>query len=333
MSQTQFPVPLIDLSGSVVIDVSSTYGISAENLQGLNASYGEVNTYVVSGTVDPSGVAFTLIDTIEWDASDNIVFRRVDLDGEPGEFAPDINVQVTLINQEYNDPDDNTVFDEITALVGEIQCSDLTGLGTLADYTGLLNLAKDISGTVNLEMTLTNLQTFAATAEDYGELFATINQTISGVTEIDTTSVLDNIKTYLLQIKGMFDSIKNLNLTLTRTSTLKIPDTIQDTAELLDTVHNQMACSLNQLEYFCTGEVSEGASANPLNNQNKAMIDNAASTLNWFKNIVSGNNVSASVPGNPQVANLKNKVDAFVNLQSRLNAAKTCLQNTLDGLN
>jgi hypothetical protein len=330
MTQTRFPHPLIDLSGAVVIDSSSNVPIAQNALQGLNSSYGEVNTYTVSGTIAPTSVAFTLIDTIEWDADDNIVYRHVEIDGEPGEFAPDINIQVSIINQEYDDPSDNTVYSEILGLVNEIQCSDLSGLGTLGDYTALLNLARDISGTVDLTMTLSNLQAFADTAQDYGELFVALNQTIAGVTEVDTTNVLITIKSYLMQIKGMFDSIKNLNLTLTRTSTLKIPDTIQDTADLLDGVHNQMACSLNQLEYFCSGEVSQGASANPLSNQNKAMIDNATATLNWFNALVSGNNVTATVDGNTQVANLKSKVDAFSSLQLRLNAAKTCLQDALN---
>lgn len=330
MTQTRFPVPLIDLSGAVVIDSSSTVVIPSGSLQGLNASYGEVNTYTVSGTVAPTSVAFTLIDTIEWDADDNIVYKHVSVNGNPGEFAPDINVQVSIINQEYDDPSDDTVYNDISGLVAEIQCSDLSGLGTLADYTNLLNLARGITGTVDLQMTLTNLQTFATTAEEYGDLFVALNQTISGVTEVDTTSVLNLIKSYLLQIKGMFDSIKNLNLTLTRTSTLKIPDTIQDTADLLDGVHNQMACSLNHLEYFCSGQVSEGAVANTLSNQNKALIDNATTTLNWFNGLVSGNNVSATVDGNTQVANLKSKVDAFNALNTRLTAAKTCLANALN---
>ncbi len=327
---TLYPTPLVtqpvgvDLSGSSTVPlVPLVYGV-----------VGEVNTYVFTADVSGAIVVYTEIDTIEWDSSDNIVYKRVVIDGEPGPFGNEIDVQVTLINNvEYDLPEDDTVVGEINALVNQIKCSRVQGMGTLSDYTALLDLAQDISGSVNLALDISGLTAIANKAQEYGAIFEEITQTLSDVTVINNVAVLESIRDELQKIASMYDNLKALKLTIQRTSTLQIPDSIQSTAVKLNQVYDELACSLDYLDYFCDGTAaSEEISTNgALNAQDQSVIDAATGALNLFSTLVANQGV-VNAGTNTQVKNLSTAVSKFAQLQARMQGAVDCLNNQFNAL-
>ena len=336
VNQTKFPTPLITAqltAASIthtVVD-SSTNPIASASLR-AGSAYGEVNVYTVSGSVDPSGVeSYTETDTIEWDANHNIVYQHVEIDGDE-DLLNEINVFVTIINDAtFNPSEDDLAMAAITALVNKIQCSKAEGMGTLAEYATLLDLAKDAStNPINLSLDISGLEQFALVAEQYGAVFEDITQNLTRVTTINSEAVLESIRVQLAKIAAMYDNLGALKLEIQRTSTLQIPTSIQDTANQLQTVYSSLECTLPYLEYFCgaTGASAPADGSAAMNARDKAAIDAATGALKLYS-ALAGGQATITAENNIQVYNLKQKAAQFANIKGRLDAAKTCLTNGL----
>ena len=329
VNQTKFPTPLITAqltAASIthtVVD-SSTNSITPTH----GGAYGEENVYTVSGSADPSSASYIETDTIEWDANHNIVYQHVEIDGDE-DLLNDINVFVTIINDAtFNPPGDDGEMAAITALVNKIECSKAQGMGTLAEYAALLDLAKDASQNINLSLDISGLQEFAAVAEEYGKVFQNITQNLTRATTINSEDVLNSIITELTKIANMYDSLDSLKLEIQRTSTLQIPTSIQATADQLQTVYSALECTLPYLEYFCGATGASAPANSAMNARDKAAIDAATGALNAY-NALAGGQATVTAENNIQVYNLKQKAAQFANIKDRLDAAKTCLTNGL----
>lgn len=337
-AETQFPVPLVTahlsqaLPGTIVLDSSSNTPLVAP-FQGDIATYGEVNVYNYSYT-DVSGNIFTfsLTDTIEWDVNNYVVYKNVVVAGNAGPIGNEIDAEITAITEIWGDPADNAVIQDINKYLQQIQEAKTHGMGTLAEYTELLALATDISGSVPLSLDISGLTELANAAEQYGDLFYTIEQNLSRVTTIDSLSVLNNIKTQLGRIAEMYDNLEALKISISRTSTLKISDDIQTTADKLNLAYNQVAGSLDYLKHFAglTGQSGNFDINNAtMNAYDKATIVSAKGALTLFKSLVDEQQAGITHSNNTQVKNLKDKVDQFQNLVTDMTSVKTALQNAL----
>jgi len=332
---SQYPTPLITLPQPDGVDLSMNLSTSitypgdfdlSQNIIDAGAVYAEQNTYTFVAEVSGNVIVFTEVDVIAWDASDNVIYTHVDIDGYPNIFANEINAQISVINQIIDDPSDNQLVSEITALVDQIKCTNLEGMGTITDYTDLLKIAKDISGNVDLAFDISTLETFASNAEAYGDLFQNISKTLTAVTTISDVNLLTSIKAQLEKIAGMFDALKALKVSISATATLQIPDSIQGVADKLETVYEEMDCALNYLDYFCTGTNAPANSA--LSLADKSAIEAAKGALNTFNTLVS-NNAKVSASSNIQISNLTTRVNAFSSINQRMSDAKSCLDSAL----
>jgi hypothetical protein len=200
-------------------------------------------------------------------------------------------------------------------------------MGTLAEYAALLDLAKDASSNINLSLDISGLEQFALVAEEYGKVFQDITQNITRITTINSESVLQSVKVQLQKIADMYDSLGALKLEIQRTSTLQIPDSIQATADQLQTVFEELECTLPYLEYFCGSTATAPANAE-MNARDKAAIEAATGALKVY-NALAGGQATVEAENNVQVFNLKQKVAQFANIKQRLDDAKTCLTNGL----
>jgi hypothetical protein len=242
----------------------------------------------------------------------------------------EINVFVTIINDTtYNPSNDDDEMAAITALVNKIQCSKAEGMGTLAEYAALLDLAKDAStNPINLSLDISGLEQFALVAEQYGAVFEDITQNLTRVTTINSEAVLESIREQLAKIAAMYDSLGALKLEIQRTSTLQIPTSIQATADQLQTVYSALECTLPYLEYFCGATGASAPANSAMNAQDKAAIDAATGALKLYS-ALAGGQATITAENNQQVFNLKQKAAQFANIKDRLDAAKTCLTNGL----
>lgn len=310
----------VDLSGDVVTTTPTpTHG-------GTSA---EQNVYTYTADVSGAVIVFVETDLVEWDASGNIVYQYVLIDGNTGPFGNEIDVMVSQINTIYNPPNDDTLVTDITNLVNAIQCADVQGMGTLSDYTNLLALAQKVNDSPELAdpANITKLEDLAAAAEAYGKVFKTISDTLEVTTEISAYDVLTKIKAALTKISGMFDNLGALKLSITRTAEVKIPDSITAVATQLDGVYSELDCALEYLDYFCTGTNAPANSA--LNAQDTAAIAAATGALNFW------NNLSGSTIGNnsSQVAALNTSLGKFDStFKKKFTDAATCLNDKFKAL-
>jgi hypothetical protein len=310
-----------------VVDLSGHSTVAITNFHNSTAVVGEVNTYVFTADVSGAVIVYREIDTIEWDGSDNIVYKKVFIDGEPGPFGNEIDVEVVLINSEFPWSEDDTVMGQINALVNLIDSARAQGMGTITDYTALLNMANDISGTVNLNIDISGLQAVAAQAEAYGAIFETIQNTLEQVTTINDLTVLGNIKAELQKIADMYTQLGRLKLQIYRTSTLQIPNSISEMTTKLNQVYSNLDTTLNYLDYFNDpNSVAKPTNAD-INAQDAAAIAAATGALQMYSTLVQSQ-ATVNPTGNTQVSNLTTAVNRFQNLINRLTSAKT----TLDGL-
>lgn len=340
---TQYPTPLVTLAtvnpftnaeGLMIVDQSSNVfsGETLVDVSGDIAVLREVNYYDYQYT-DPSNNTFTfrLTDTIEWDASNNVVYKNVVLTGVPGPIGNQIEAQITAITLIYNEEADDQIIQDINNYLKQIQESKTHGMGTLAEYTELLALATDISsGSLTLSLDLSGLTELANAAEQYGDLFYQIEQKISGVTTVDSLAVLTNIRNELGRIAEMYDNLEALKISIQRTSTLKISSDIQTTADKLDLAYTQIAGSLEYLKYFVGIQNTADVNKATMNDYDKSTIAAAKGALNLFKNLVEGQQTEITNIQNTQVKNLKTSVNKFQDLVTDMTSVKTYLQSALD---
>lgn len=330
MSYIRFPVPLITVPANVILDISSSSVLAVAH-GGVQA---EQNVYIYNVDVSGEIKVYTETDAIEVDASGHVVYKRVTIDGETGPFLNELDAQITIINNaSYDLPADDQLVTDINALVNQIKCTRAEGMGTLGDYEALLKMATDISGSVNLSLDITTLTDFANAAETYGKIFENITQNLEGVTTIDNTTVLTNIKTQLTKIAAMYDALGALKLQISRTSTLQIPDSIVGTANKLQSVYEELDCTLDYIDYFCSGNAAANGKPDDadLNARDKAVVDAATGALSLFSSIIDDHG-SVTAANNTQVKTLSDKVAQFSTLQSRMASAASCLNTRLGGL-
>lgn len=336
---TQFPTPLVNAhlasayGASIVLDSSSNTLYPEGPFLGDVAVHKEVNTYTYSYT-DVSGnvFTFTLTDTIEWDVNDIVVYKKVVLEGNAGPIGNEIDAQILAITDIYDYAGDNGVIEDINKYLKQIDEHKTHGMGTLAEYTDLLALASDISGTVTLSLDISGLIELADAAEAYGNLFYQIEQKISGVTTVDSLDVLKKIRVELGRIAEMYDNLEALKISIERTSTLKISSDIQTTADKLDLAYTQVARSLDYLKHFvgATGQSNNFVPANAvMNDYDKATITAAKGALTLFNTLVQGQQANITEANNTQVKNLKTAVDQYSGLVADMTNVKTLLQNAL----
>jgi len=317
---TLYPNPLVTAHNLTLVDLSGTATVARTTFTNSTATSGEVNTYTYTADVSGTLIVYYEIDTIEWDASDNIVFKHVFIDGQPGPFGNEIDVNVNLINSEFPWPEDDTLMGQINTLVNLIAASRAQGMGTISNYTALLEIANDISGSANLSIDISGLQAVATQAAAYGAIFETITNTLSGITVINDLSVLEAIKVELQKIADMYTELRRLKLVINRTSTLQIPDSISSMTEKLNQVYSELNSTLDYLDYFNNNANPKPANAD-LNTQDAAAIAAAEGALTMFRNVVQSQNTVNPV-GNTQVANLTNAIYRFSNVINRITTAK-----------
>ena len=188
-----------------------------------------------------------------------------------------------------------------------------------------------------LDLDLSGLNQLAVAAEEYGDLFYQIQQKIAGVTEVDATTILEAIAVQLGKIATMYDNLESLKISIERTSTLKIPDSIQSTADKLQLAFTEVQNSLNYLKYFVdpndpTIDQSYVASAQ-MNAYDKGVINSAQGALSLFSALVQGQQTPITASNNTQVQNLKEKVEQFSNLFSDMTSVRTTLAAALAAVN
>lgn len=322
----QNPTPLVTGHNYTLVDLSGHYTEPLSVFSNTTAVVAERNTYVFTADVSGAVIVYREIDTIEWDGSDNIVYKKVFIDGEPGPFGNEIDVEVVLINSEFPWLEDDTVMGQINALVNLIDSARAQGMGTITDYTALMNLANDISGTVNLNIDISGLQAVAAQAVAYGAIFETIQNSLEQVTTISDLTVLGNIKLELQKIADMYTQLGRLKLQIYRTSTLQIPNSISEMTTKLNQVYSNLDTTLNYLDYFNDSTVTKPANAD-INSQDAAAIAAATGALQMYSTLVNSQ-ATVNPTGSTQVSNLTSAVNKFQDLVSRLTTAK----NNLDAL-
>lgn len=340
---TVFGTPLITfdpaLPGTLVLDSSSNTinDVSGLDVSGDFAVTEEINVYNYTYT-DVSGVVFTftLTDTIRWDVNDYVVYKRVTLTGDAGPFGNQITAQITALTDIYDTTSDDEIRDEINSYLKTIQASSLYGMGTLSDYTDLLAIANDISGSISLDIDISGLIQLANAAQQYGDLFYNIEQKIADVTTVQSDILLGKIRDELAKIAQMYDNLEALKLTVERTSTLKISSDIQTTADKLDLAYTQISQSLNFLKYFVNPNdptIAEGTAAlAAMNDYDKSTISAAKGALNLFSTLVAGQQSTITESNNTQVKNLKTNVYKFSSLVADMTSVRTTLASALEAV-
>jgi hypothetical protein len=324
----------IDASGNypanVVID-SSQNNSSFDPLTTLT-TYTTTIIFTVSGESGPQSYQET--DVVIRDASGNLIFQNIVVVGITGpsgnSLDADVENEVVFVSGSTGA---QALSLDISGLVAQIQSSPVTHLGSLNDYLELLQLAQtleDVSGSITLNLDIAGLTAFAAQAELYGDIFSTINETFNGITNVDDTTVLANIKAQLQIIADMYTNIGALHVSIERASTLQIPETINTAATQIQSVIDKITESLPYLEYFA--DPSNVLFPKPVNADmspaEKSTIEAAKNALRVWGELVNAE-TTVVMSNNSFVQNLKNKIAGFATLTTRMNALYTRLNSVL----
>jgi hypothetical protein len=317
------------------------YLVSQNSFRLDRVSYlGLLTTTVTTTDANADGdVDVTQTDAVITDASGNVVNATINVVGPTGTSAPD--VQATLeadIDLVPSSTAAQALLDEIALLQSRVSCDKVQHLGAMEDYAELFRTAQEYisevgpTGSINLVVDTTVLDNFATEAKVYGDMFEEISLQFNRLTTVNDIGALTQVRDALSKIADMYDTIEKFHATITGTSVLQLPESIQDANDSLAAVISSIECSLPYLHYFADGNASvltqDQQTRAALNVEDQAAIDAAVAALGVWLAMVQ-NEANVTMNGNQYIQDFKAKIASFGALDTSLSSVVSQVQTKL----
>ncbi len=205
-----------------------------------------------------------------------------------------------------------------------------TGKGSLADYEKLFEQVKLVSVenvTAELNVQLDGLEALGVAAEGLSAMFAGVTATLASVRTIDDSNVLKSAAVSLDKIVKLSKVFGEFQETITATSAVEIPKSVQTTGVILAEVSKKVDVAMTYIDYFVnpSEKILEGAA---LNDAQKADIAGATNAIvNW--NSLCKDGVSFAMTTNADIQNLRTTDETLMLQAKQLQQAVSSLTKSL----
>ena len=242
---------------------------------------------------------------------------------------------VGLVQHYYNDVDPNSptnvVLQQIKTYAAQIQCSDFQGKGSIDDYTQLFQAASQIANEANqmkLDVDLEGFNEFGQAADDLSALFNSFIVKLQNVSIIDDLDFLRTISAALAKIVNLSNVFGKFKETIIATSSVQVPKSAHDAAELVNNVMNEVKCAMGYIQNFVAPGTSPVLPDSQLSLAEKNVINKAVDTIDSWS-VLCSQGVTIAMGNNPDIISMTNNSKTLksqtTTLKSYTNILKTKL--------
>jgi len=250
---------------------------------------------------------------------------------------PSSMVQITenLVQTEtyYNDEVDastNLLVQQIKLYASEIQCSDFHGKGTIEDYTVLFQAASKIatdSHQITLDVDIEGFNEFGQAADELSALFESFIIKLQNINIINDYAFLLSISISLQKIVNLSKIFGKFKETILATSTIQLPKSANDTANVLSGVMDEINCAMQYVNYFVAGGNNAPVGAH-LKPDEQNIISQAVVTIdNW--NVLCEQGVSIAMTNDPNIKLIHQASRDLISTSNTLKQATATLKSKL----
>ena len=242
-----------------------------------------------------------------------------------------VNITEDLIGTVVASYDDSTTTGQLVSQISEyaskIKCSEFHGKGNIDDYNELFVAAAAIANEtkqMTLDVDIEGFADFGKAADDLSALFTSFTKKLQNVNIIDDSAFLRAVLNALIKIDNLSNVFGRFKETILITSTVRIPQSSNIVANLLNNVMGEVNCAMGYINNFVT--VNPNLPQGQLSNIDKNIISQATHTIeNWA--VLCDQGVSIALANSPDILAIKNVNHSLSQQVSAMNAATAALRS------
>lgn len=301
-----------------------------------NVNNNQPSTVILNQTItDPSG-NFVVTNMQSLDTNGDVVTETTFTTTNPAiqmQVTEELKQDVEMYNDAL-DPATLTLVNTIKGYASQIQCSSFHGKGTIDDYKTLFEAASTIateSQQMSLNVDVSGFSEFGQAADELAALFTSFITKLENVNIINDTAFLQTIATALQKIVNLSTVFGKFKDTIVATSTIRLPQSVVETQQVLQGVMSEVNCAMNYMTYF-VNPADTSLTAAKLSDNDKSVINNAVQTINNW-NVLCEQGVTLTMANDVNIqgiASTNNQLKAKTNV---LQSIKSTLQAKLASYN
>ena len=242
-----------------------------------------------------------------------------------------VNITQDLIGTVIAQYDNSTVTGQLVSQIADyaskIKCSEFHGKGSIDDYNELFIAAAAIANEtkqMTLDVDVEGFGDFAKAADDLSALFTSFTKKLQNVNIIDDSVFLRAVLNALVKIDNLSNVFGRFKETILITSTVRIPQSSNIVANLLNGVMGEVNCAMGYINNFVT--VNPNLPQGQLSNIDKNIISQATNTIeNWA--VLCNQGVSIALANSPDIQCIKNVNSSLSQQVAAMNAATAALKS------
>jgi len=249
------------------------------------------------------------------------------------QISEDLKQDVEIYNDEM-DPATLSLVNTIKVYASQISCESFHGKGTIDDYKSLFEAASTIaneSSQMKLDVDVNGFSEFGQAADELAALFTSFITKLENVNIINDGLFLQTVATALQKIVNLSIVFGKFKDTIVATSTIRLPQSVIDTQQVLQGVMTEVNCAMNYMTYF-VNPADASLQGAALSENDKSVISNAVQTItNWNALCDQGVNITMA-----NDENIKSIVETNNQLKSKTNVLQSItatLKSKLAGYN
>lgn len=257
------------------------------------------------------------------DAQGNTLTNTTFNTTQPEIYDPNITENLTeKVDVSYVDnynAESNQLLTDIKHYAGMIQCTDFQGKGSIDDYQQLFAAASQIAHEtkqMQLDVDVAGFNEFAAAADELSTLFENFTTRLQNISIINDINFLRAVSAAMKKIYNLSEVFGRFKKTIIATSTIKVPKSVLETKEVLNTVSAEINCAMQYINNFVNPDpllVNGQLSA-----EEKNIISKAVDTIDNWKTLCD-QGVSIALATSPEIQRIK---DVNADLKSKTNVLK-----------
>lgn len=232
----------------------------------------------------------------------------------------------------------DTCCQEIDAIMSNINSSNLSGIGTLEDYAGLIQKINYYTNTVNSQKyelnigeQVTILENYANSITNMTNIFGQLVTQVQNTTLIDSSAMCLRIKVALNNIYTGITQIKKFKIAISETNIFGISNCMLSMANKLTTINDKLDDLGTMIEYFAYGSTDTTVvNKFGLSQADKDEIKKAEALIDKYTTDLPAN-VDLMLK-DPRLENLKTELSKFEAKKVKLENARLKLAHAIGSL-
>lgn len=229
----------------------------------------------------------------------------------------------------YTDDENTAMINELNLMANQLNIIDYKHTGKIEDYIGLFQASKNlinVNKTINANIDVNALENMAKSADDMTKMLKKYTEVINDNNyTVRSNQIIRKVYNALKKIFDFFIEIKKLEGTITATTKINVPASINAMETLINNVIPKIADASVYVNYFADSE--NVTDANVI--ENAKLSDECVNGINEAVNKLSNMNSIINDKINTQLSNLESGINTLIQNQTVMTNSFDKLSNKL----